>query len=237
MRKQLAALSLGVAVTLAACANADGGMDFATAAIDSDDQKASYGIGVNVGRQITETKEHLDRAAFMRGVEDGLQGSDPAIDPNELQTVLQGFAMRMDSIRQAEFAEQAQANADEGVAYLAENGAKAGVTTTESGLQYEVLREGDGAQPGAEDRVRLHYRGTLIDGTVFDTSYDGDPAVFSVGGVITGFSEALQIMTVGSHYRFVIPSDIGYGPNGTGGDIGPNATLIFEIELLEVVEN
>ena len=109
--------------------------------------------------------------------------------------------------------------------------------TTESGLQYEVLSQGDGPMPGSEDQVQLHYRGTLIDGTEFDSSYErGEPAQFGVGGVIPGFSEALQLMSVGSHFRVVIPSEIGYGPQGTGGPIGPNATLIFEIELLEIID-
>ena len=107
---------------------------------------------------------------------------------------------------------------------------------TESGLQYEVIREGEGARPGPDDRVSVHYKGTLIDGTQFDSSYDrGEPAQFGVGGVIAGFSEGLQLMTVGSHYRLYIPSELGYGAQGTGANIGPNATLIFELELLEIV--
>jgi FKBP-type peptidyl-prolyl cis-trans isomerase len=119
---------------------------------------------------------------------------------------------------------------------MATNATKEGVETTDSGLQYEVLRQGDGARPGAADRVSIHYRGTLIDGTEFDSSYErGEPAVFGVGGVIGGFSEGLQLMTVGSHYRLVIPSDIGYGVQGAGASIGPNATLVFEIELLDIL--
>ena len=110
--------------------------------------------------------------------------------------------------------------------------------TTESGLQYEVLREGEGASPTADDQVRLHYRGSLIDGTEFDSSYEGDPVVFAAGRLIAGFTEALLLMQPGSHYRIVIPSDIAYGPNGgqPGGPIGPNATLIFEIEMFEIVQ-
>ena len=111
------------------------------------------------------------------------------------------------------------------------------VMTTESGLQYEMLREGDGASPGATDRVRVHYRGTLTDGTQFDSSYDrGEPAVFPVNGVIAGFGEALQMMSVGSHVRVTIPPELGYGESGAGALIGPNATLVFEIELLEIME-
>lgn len=136
----------------------------------------------------------------------------------------------------ARMEEEGAANREAGEAYLAENGAREGVTTTESGLQYEVLEEGDGPSPGPDDQVRIHYRGTLPDGTEFDSSYDGEPVVFGVGGVIPGFSEGLQLMEVGSSYRFVIPSDIAYGPQGSGGVIGPDATLIFEVELFEIVE-
>jgi len=138
--------------------------------------------------------------------------------------------------QRAEGEAASERNLVEGEAYLAANATKEGVTTTDSGLQYEVLREGDGARPAGADRVSIHYRGTLIDGTEFDSSYErGEPAVFGVGGVIGGFSEGLQLMTVGSHYRLVIPSDIGYGTQGAGASIGPNATLVFEIELLEIL--
>jgi len=237
MRIRLGTAALGVAMLLAACTAPEGGMDVSSAALDSNDQKASYGIGLNVGRQISETKDRLDRMAFLRGVEDALQGADPAIAGEELQTVLSAFAEEMQAASQAQHEAAAAANLEEGTAYLAENGAKDGVTTTDSGLQYEVITQGDGPTPGPEERARLHYKGTLIDGTEFDSSYGGDPAEFSVGGVIPGFSEALQLMPVGSHYRVVIPSDIGYGAQGTQGAIGPNATLIFEIELLGIVGN
>ena len=130
----------------------------------------------------------------------------------------------------------AEENTAQGETFLAENAASEGVAVTESGLQYEVIREGEGARPGPDDRVSIHYKGTLIDGTQFDSSYDrGEPAQFGVGGVIAGFSEGLQLMTVGSHYRLYIPSELGYGAQGTGANIGPNATLIFELELLEIV--
>jgi FKBP-type peptidyl-prolyl cis-trans isomerase len=150
--------------------------------------------------------------------------------------VLQTFGQEIEAAAAEARAVEAESNAADGEAYLAENAAREGVTTTESGLQYEVLREGAGAAPTAEDEVRLHYRGTLVDGTEFDSSYDGDPVVFAAGRLIPGFTEALLLMQEGSHYRIAIPSEIGYGPNGSGGVIGPNATLIFEIELFEVVE-
>jgi FKBP-type peptidyl-prolyl cis-trans isomerase len=212
-----------------ACAPAD-------APLDTDDQKASYGIGYNIGTQLAPGGELLDRGAFVRGLEDALEDVDPAIDPAELQQLVRDFSGRVDERIQAQRTADAEANREAGAAYLAENGARPEVTTTESGLQYEVLTEGEGARPGPGDQVRVHYRGTLTDGTEFDSSYSrGEPSVFGVGGVIPGFSEGLQLMETGSTYRFVIPSDIAYGPRGAGSDIGPDATLIFEVELLEIL--
>lgn len=127
-------------------------------------------------------------------------------------------------------------NAEEGEAFLEANALVEGVTVTDSGLQYEILEEATGAKPENTSQVRVHYRGTLLDGTEFDSSYDrGEPATFGVQGVIAGFGEGLQLMSVGSKYRFFIPSELGYGATGAGGDIGPNATLIFELELLEIM--
>lgn len=221
---------------IAAFVGCESGISSDSAELETADQKASYGIGLNIGSQLAETKDRLDRPAFLRGVEDAIQGNESAVPSDELQTVLQAFAEEIQSAAQQDFDRQAAENSVAGNAYLADNGSREGVVTTESGLQYEVLRQGDGPMPGAEDQVRLHYRGTLIDDTEFDSSYErGEPAEFGVGGVIPGFSEALKIMSVGSHFRVVIPSDIGYGPQGTGGPIGPNATLIFEIELLEII--
>jgi FKBP-type peptidyl-prolyl cis-trans isomerase len=216
MKSGLLPAILGACTLLVACAQADA-PSFDSAALDTNDQKASYGIGRNVGSQISAASERIDRAAFMRGVEDGLRGNDPAIADS------------------AGREREAAANAAEGEAFLTQNGLKDGVTTTESGLQYEVLRAGEGGVPGPQSTVRLHYRGTLVDGTEFDSSYEGEPAVFSTNGLIRGFSEALQLMPEGSHYRIAIPADIGYGASGSG-PIGPNQTLIFEIELLEIVD-
>ena len=207
-----------------------------SASLETDDQKASYGIGINMGSQLEPAAERIDRAALMRGIEDALQGNDPAIPQEELQSVLMKFGQEIEAQMNAARDQEAQENAVAGEAFLAQNGRKDGVTTTASGLQYEVLTQGDGPVPTAGQQVRLHYRGTLIDGTEFDSSYDGDPAVFSTTGLIPGFSEALLMMPVGSHYRIVIPSDIAYGPMGSPPVIGPNATLIFEIELLGIVD-
>lgn len=234
MRLRVGAALLGAAAIWVGCSS-EGDISFESASLETNDQKASYGIGLNVGTQIIDTEARLDRAAFMRGLDDALRNAEPAIPRSELQTVLQTFAGEIEAEAAAGREAAGEENAAEGAEYLAENAAREDVTTTESGLQYEVLREGDGPVPSADDMVRLHYRGTLIDGTEFDSSHGGDPAEFGVGGVITGFSEALQMMPVGSHYRVVIPSELAYGPRGSGPLIGPNETLIFEIELLEIV--
>ncbi len=233
MKLRLGAPLLLVAAFLVGCSG--GAPSFESAPLDSNDQKASYGIGLNMGGQLAAAKDRLDRLALMRGIEDGLQGNDPQISDGELQTVLMQFGTEIEEAANAERAAEGVANQAAGTAYLAENGAKQGVTTTTSGLQYEVLRVGEGDRPTRESTVRIHYRGTLVDGTEFDSSYGGDPAVFMVSGVIPGFTEALLLMQVGSHYRIVIPSDIAYGPQGSG-PIGPSSTLIFEIELLEIVD-
>lgn len=231
-RFSTSAALLGTALLMSACSGGSG-----PATLETDDQKASYGIGLDMGRSLEAAKGRLDMPAFLKGVEDALAGAEPALAQEEIQTALQAFSQSIMEAQQAERTAAAETNRTEGEAYLAENGAKDGVTTTESGVQYEVLRQGDGPRATADQQVRLHYRGTLIDGTEFDSSYErGEPAVFPVGGVIPGFSEALQLMPMGSHWRVVIPGDLAYGPNGAGQDIGPNATLIFEIEVIEIVE-
>lgn len=225
---------VAVAAVFSACADSTGSTDFSAAPLESEDQMASYGVGLNMGRQIADTRDHLDRAAFMRGIIDALEENDQALTNEELQTALNSFSQRVQTAAAQRHAEQGRENAEAGAAYQAENGAREAVTTTESGLQYEVLREGEGATPTAQSNVLVHYRGTLIDGTEFDASYGGDPARFNAGGLIAGFTEALLMMQEGDHYRVVIPSEIAYGPAGSG-RIPPNATLVFEIELIEVL--
>jgi FKBP-type peptidyl-prolyl cis-trans isomerase len=205
--------------------------------LDTEDQKASYGIGHQMGSQLAPAETHIDMDAFMAGIRDGIAGNDPAVSQADIQTALQSLSERVNAEETERMAAEGAANAAEGEAFLSENASKEGVVVTESGLQYQVLRAGEGPTPGPGDQVTIHYKGTLIDGTQFDSSYDrGEPATFSTSGVIQGFSEGLQLMTVGSQYRFFIPSDLGYGPGGSGRVIGPNAALIFEVELLEIVE-
>ena len=233
MRIRHSAALLGAAMLLSAC----GGTGSSNAALDTDDQKASYGIGLDMGRSLEPAKGRLDMPAFTKGIQDAMSGAEPALADSVVQAALQAFSQSVMEAQQAEHTAAAEKNKTEGETYMAENGGKDGVITTESGLQYEVLREGDGPRPTADDQVSVNYKGTLIDGTQFDSSYDrGEPVVFQVGGVIAGFSEALLLMPVGSQFRVVIPGDLAYGPQGAGGEIGPNATLIFEIELLDIVE-
>jgi len=222
---------LGAALLLSACGGGKG-----PAKLENDDQKASYGIGLDMGRSLAPAKGRLDMPAFMKGVEDALAGAEPALADSVVQAAIQAFSQSIMEAQQKERTELAEKNKADGEKYLAENGAKPGVTTTASGLQYEVLTEGTGPKPTPEQQVRLHYKGTLLDGKEFDSSYGKEPVVFPVSGLIPGFSEALQLMNVGSKFRVVIPGDIAYGPSGAGQDIGPNATLVFEIELIEIVQ-
>jgi FKBP-type peptidyl-prolyl cis-trans isomerase FkpA/FKBP-type peptidyl-prolyl cis-trans isomerase FklB len=235
MKSRLASAALVPLLLTLACSG-DGGPSAETAALDTNDQKAAYGIGMNMGTQLQAANERLDRAAFMRGFEDGMTGAESQVPEAEVQAALMEFGSQIEAQANAARAAEGEQNAAAGRAYLEQNRAKPGVTTTASGLQYEVMRAGSGQRPTAASVVRVHYRGTLIDGTEFDSSYGrGEPAEFPLDGVIAGFSEALQLMPVGSQWRIVIPSEIAYGPGGSG-PIGPNSTLIFEIELLEIVD-
>lgn len=227
----------GALLLFLAC-DTGGGMSSEDVALETNEQKASYGIGLQMGQNLVPAADRLDLAALMKGVEDALAEREPALEAGEIEAELQAFSQTIREQQQREANEQAEANAAAGEAFLADNSSKEGVVTTESGLQYEVIREGDGPTPSATDQVTIHYRGTLLDGTEFDSSYERDqPATFSVSGVIPGFAEGLQLMPVGSHYRFWIPGELGYGPaGGGGGSIGPNETLVFEVELLEIPE-
>ena len=203
--------------------------------LESDIQKASYGVGTKYGEGLKRDLSDLDLQAFIKGVQDAFAGKKLALTPEELNKAVTAYQQRKMTEAKTAFAEKAQKNLASGQAFLAENGKRKGVKVTESGLQYEVLKEGSGKKPGAEDQVKVHYHGTLIDGTVFDSSVDrGEPMVFPVNGVIKGWTEALQMMAVGSKWKVFIPAELAYGERGTRGVIGPNAALIFEVELLDV---
>jgi FKBP-type peptidyl-prolyl cis-trans isomerase FklB len=197
--------------------------------------KVSYSIGLDIGTTFKKQKMEINTDMLAAGVKDGLSGANPLLTPDEMRTVLTEFSKDMREKAAAASKETGEKNTKEGEKFLAENKTKPGVKTTASGLQYLVEKEGSGTAPKETDTVVVNYRGTLIDGTEFDSSYKrGEPATFPVNRVIKGWTEALQLMKPGGKYKLFIPSNLAYGPGGAGGDIGPNATLIFEVELLSV---
>jgi len=192
----------------------------------------SYIVGADVATKLGQNQLTVNPETFYRAIDDVANGRKPAMSEDEMKTVFEAHQAAQMEKRKAAMAK----NIEEGKSFLADNAKKPGVKTTESGLQYIVVTEGDGATPKATDQVKTHYRGTLLDGTEFDSSYAREePAVFPVNGVIKGWTEALQLMKVGDKWKLFIPSELAYGERGAGGDIGPNSTLIFDIELLEVV--
>lgn len=197
--------------------------------------RASYIIGLNLGQSLKQQEVPVTMDLIVQGLRDGLAGSNPLLSQEEIQAAMQEFQGQLMAAQQEKMKVAGEANMKTSQAYLDENKKKATVKTTASGLQYEVLTEGSGASPKPTDQVTVHYRGTLPDGTVFDSSYDrGEPATFPVNGVIPGWVEALQLMKPGAKYRLVIPPALAYGERGAGGDIGPNQALVFEVELLSV---
>jgi FKBP-type peptidyl-prolyl cis-trans isomerase len=215
------------------------GQDQAPPAIElkTNKQKASYGIGLNIGNNMRRAGFELDLAVLVRGLQDALSGAKPALEPQAIQDSIAAVQQEAAAV-QAERAKQLAAkNKEDAARFLAENKQRQGVITLPSGLQYKVLKTGTGlASPKATDTVSTHYKGTLLDGTVFDSSYDrGQPASFGVNQVIPGWTEALQKMKVGDKWQLFIPAELGYGERGTpNGEIGPNATLVFDIELLGI---
>jgi FKBP-type peptidyl-prolyl cis-trans isomerase FkpA len=194
-------------------------------------------VGADVGRSLAPVSSEIDVPTFMQALGTVLQGGKSLLSDEEANAVRAAFTQRVNAKMQAMAAQAASRNQAEGNAFLAKNKAVAGVHVTPSGLQYMVLRQGAGPRPMPTDRVRVNYRGTLLDGTVFDSSYDrGEPAEFGLDEVIRGWTEGLGLMPVGSKYRFWIPADLGYGAKGTpGGPIPPNATLTFDVELMAVL--
>jgi FKBP-type peptidyl-prolyl cis-trans isomerase len=205
-------------------------------ALDSEERRVSYGMGIGLGQRIRQESFSVDVDAFAEGVKHAVNGVEPLMNEEQIRQEMQAFQQKQIAKQQEAMQQAADANQAKGKAFLAENGAKEGVVTTESGLQYSVITAGTGAKPTATDTVEVHYRGTLIDGTEFDSSYKrGATVSFPVNGVIPGWTEALQLMPTGSKWQLVIPSDLAYGPGGTGGGpIGPNETLIFEVELVSI---
>lgn len=203
--------------------------------LDTVEKKASYSIGMNFVSRLNEEGADLDIDALIYGMRDAEAGKTPALSDEEMAQAVQELQAQLQSDKLAELQAMAAANLEEGKAFLEANAAKEGVITTDSGLQYIVLEEGSGASPTAEDTVKTHYEGRLIDGTVFDSSYErGEPATFPVSGVIPGWTEALQLMKEGAKWQLYVPAELAYGETPRGPHIEPNSTLIFDIELLDI---
>ncbi|OON70028.1 FKBP-type peptidyl-prolyl cis-trans isomerase N-terminal domain-containing protein [Hymenobacter sp. CRA2] len=199
-------------------------------------QQISYIIGRDLARNFAEQGVDLDVDTLAASLKEALSGQQSRLSPQQMQAAMQQFQQQMQAQQpQGGGGGSAEENKAEGEAFLAENKNKPGVTTLPSGLQYEVLQEGSGKKAGPKSSVTTHYHGTLIDGTVFDSSYErGEPATFGVNQVIAGWTEALQLMSEGAKWRLYIPSNLAYGTRGAGSDIGPNAALVFDVELLKV---
>lgn len=193
-------------------------------------EEFSYALGMSIAANLIQTGvKTVDPTIFLEGFTDVFRGNEPKIDPEDANQILESFITAINQNKGAQ-------NLEDGLRFLTENRNVTGVTELPSGLQYSVLKEGDGDTPSAEKQVKCHYHGTLIDGTIFDSSIQrGKPAVFPVNGVIKGWVEALQLMPVGSKWRLFIPPHLAYGKQGAGSVIGPDMTLIFDVELLEII--
>lgn len=220
---------LGLMAAVGVSANASAATELETEA-----QKLGYIIGMDIGASLKQQGSEVDLDALFDAVRTTYEGKDPAMTPEEAATVREEFIAKRRSEAEAEMSVAATKNAEEGDKFLLENRVKEGVQVTDSGLQYMVIDQGTGPKPKATDKVRVHYRGTLLNGEEFDSSYArGEPISFELNKVIPGWTEGVQLMPVGSKYMFYIPSALAYGPAG-GGPIGPNATLIFQVELLGI---
>lgn len=210
----------------------------AVTALTTDKQKSSYAIGMNWGTGLHRQNIDIDSAALIQGMKDALSGGKTLLTVEEAQAALTKLQGELQAKQQAKAKEDEAKNKKQGDDFLAANKTKEGVVTLPSGLQYKILTPGTGPKPTASDSVVCNYRGTLVDGTEFDSSYKrGEPATFPVSGVIKGWTEALQLMPVGSKWQLVVPSDLAYGARGTpNGPIGPDSTLIFEVELISIKE-
>ena len=198
--------------------------------------KLSYALGLGIGRQLSQMgAADLNIDDFAQAVKDMIDGKEPQVATAEAQQIVEDFFRKQEEKQRAEAAEKYKGAKSEGEKYLSENAKKEGVVTLPSGLQYQVLKEGNGKSPKATDKVVCHYEGMLVDGTMFDSSIQrGEPATFPLNGVIAGWTEGLQLMKEGAKYRFFIPYQLGYGERGAGASIPPFAALVFDVELIEV---
>lgn len=239
MKKHALPLVLVGLLSLQAC-NQQGGEtadaeEAAPASLETSAQRLSYGMAYNLGQRMSQDGLDVDADAFVDGFRAGVSGEEGRMTQEEIAAEVQAYQEAAMAQQQEAMAELSEANLAASVAFLEENKAREGVIVTDSGLQYEVVEEGDGPRPGPEDTVEVHYRGTLVDGTEFDSSYQrGQTVTFGVGQVIPGWTEALQLMPVGSKWNLYIPPELGYGAGGAGQMIGPNSALIFEVELIAI---
>lgn len=207
----------------------------ATPALGDLRSKASYALGMNIGNNLRGQMIDVDPDLLARGLKDGLTGGKTLMTEDQMRDALTQFGASVRAKQEEKKKEEGEANKKEGETFLAANKTKEGVVTLPSGLQYKIITQGTGPKPTAADTVVCNYRGTLINGTEFDSSYKrGEPSSFPVSGVIKGWTEALQLMPAGSKWQLFVPPDLAYGERGAGADIGPNATLIFEVELVSI---
>ncbi|WP_159015738.1 FKBP-type peptidyl-prolyl cis-trans isomerase [Cognatiluteimonas profundi] len=245
----LAALSLSVvaagckpgdkaATTPAANADKTAAGAKAIPGLPTDKDQASYMIGMAMAKQLEPAKDDIDVDVIAKAIKASLAGQKLLLTDQQAAEIAQSFGQKMQAKQLAKMMEDSKKNLAAGDTFLAQNGKRPGVQTTASGLQYQVLTEGKGAKPQSTDTVRVNYKGMLLDGKTFDSSYDrGEPATFPLDQVVPGWQEGIALMPVGSKYKFWIPSKLGYGDKGTpGGPIPPNATLVFEVELLDIAK-
>lgn len=208
------------------------------AGLKTTQDSVSYSIGLFMAQNLKQQGiNDLNNALLMRGLEDALKERQPQLTQAQAGQVMNSFMQKQMAVRSAETGKASAENKQIGTAFLTENKAKPGVVTTASGLQYSIEKEGTGAKPTASDRVKVHYTGRLLDGKVFDSSVErGEPIVFGVGDVIKGWTEALQLMPIGSKWKLFIPADLAYGDRGAGADIKPGSTLVFDVELIDIVK-
>ncbi len=233
MKKTL--IALAVAGVLAGCSSPQDAAP-EDPALESTDEKVSYGMGLVMGERMSNDLPDLKMEQFLQGIQHGHAGDEEQtrMSREEIQEALMAYQTQLQEQEAAKTEELANKNKEAGEQFLAENAEREGVKTTESGLQYEILEEGNGEKPAAEDRVSVHYTGELISGEVFDSSRErGEPVTFGLNQVIPGWTEGLQLMSEGSRAKLYIPAELAYGPGGNQ-RIGPNETLVFDVELLEI---